>query len=270
MSSTVKKLIKSGGGVCATLRDSAGRTPLHYLVDKLFVLAPLRHDDSASILKTLVRHGTDVNARDNNGQTALHITIQMGLARSEPHKSWEDLLAMTSLLLNFADVNMDDKFGSTALHYLAKGNPSDNNIIAKEAISAITLILDKGGNINSRDMDQSTPLHGVLGRPHAQSVQYALELAKFMISQGADIDAMDKHGETPLFCAIQAAVYFSDHSNYADACLQLIDSGAKNLDATSNEGSTMLHYAARIPPSESTQALLETFGRLRYRYQCEG
>ncbi|KAJ6677382.1 ACYL-COA-BINDING DOMAIN-CONTAINING PROTEIN 2 [Salix viminalis] len=59
----VNNLIKCiDGGVSVNLKDSEGRTPLHWAVDR----------GHLNIAEVLVGKNADINAKDNDGQTPLH------------------------------------------------------------------------------------------------------------------------------------------------------------------------------------------------------
>jgi hypothetical protein len=62
-----------------------------------------------------------------------------------------------------------------------------------------------------------------------------LDMASFLLSQGADIDALDSLGWTPLHCACEAG--------HLRVCEFLLDRGA-NTSIKSNDGNLALHYIA--------------------------
>lgn len=82
------------------LQDSDGYTALHYAV--------YSSDISCEILSCLIGIGADVNARTNNGVTPLMIAAEEG-----------HINAVTSLVKCGANVDLQDKYGNTALHYAA-------------------------------------------------------------------------------------------------------------------------------------------------------
>ena len=82
------------------LEDSDGYTALHYAV--------YSSDISCEILSCLIGIGADVNARTNNGVTPLMIAAEEG-----------HINGVTSLVKCGANVDLQDKYGNTALHYAA-------------------------------------------------------------------------------------------------------------------------------------------------------
>ena len=83
------------------LQDSDGYTALHYAV--------YSSDISCEILSCLIGIGADVNARTNN----VNVTPLM-IAAEEGH-----INGVTSLVKCGANVDLQDKYGNTALHYAA-------------------------------------------------------------------------------------------------------------------------------------------------------
>ncbi|CAH3178494.1 unnamed protein product [Porites lobata] len=91
-------LIKHGANV--DLQDSDGYKALHFAVHG--------SDISSEIFSCLIGIGADVNARTNNGVTPLMIAAEEG-----------HINAVTSLVKCGANVDLQDKYGNTALHYAA-------------------------------------------------------------------------------------------------------------------------------------------------------
>ena len=130
----------------------------------------------------LVDKGADVNAKCNNGSTALGIAV-----------GHEDIEIVKFLISKGADVNVMPKHGAfTMLHIAA----------AKANIEIIELLVSAGADVNAANTSGYTPLHWTTAPYMYMSdgtVQYAdVEIAKFLVSAGADVHAKNNDGKTPL------------------------------------------------------------------------
>ncbi|MFP3030265.1 MAG: ankyrin repeat domain-containing protein [Wolbachia sp.] len=91
-------------------------------------------------------------------------------------------------------------------------------------------LLKKGADINAKDDKGWTPLHEAASKG-------SLELAKLFVKERADVNAKNNKGWTPLHEAVQ-----SGHSNIVEF---LIDTNGTDIEAKSNnEKNTPLHVAA--------------------------
>ncbi|AET72878.1 hypothetical protein PGAG_00424 [Phaeocystis globosa virus 12T] len=118
----------------------------------------------------------------------------------------------------------------TLLHISAENGNLD---ITKGLIKLLT---DKGKktNISAGDTIQQTPLH--IAASKLTDGHY--EIANLLIKNGANIDAIDNYGETPLFLAVKA--------NNIEMVKLLIEKGAETNIENKTQNSIM-HYAAEIP-----------------------
>ncbi|MCC6003801.1 MAG: ankyrin repeat domain-containing protein [Thermofilum sp.] len=169
----VRKLLRKGANVNAKYGDS-DLTPLHWA-------AFLGHVD---VVRLLLEHGAEVNARNKYGETPLHRAAAYGRAD-----------AARLLLEHGADVNARDEYGWTPLHVAALQGRAD---VAR-------LLLEHGADVNVRttgaivfveDFTKSTysgvtPLHLAAYGGHA-------EIARLLLERGADPSIRDKDGRTPL------------------------------------------------------------------------
>lgn len=123
------------------------------------------------------RGGKDMlHDSDEEGWTPLHSAVSCG------HE------ATTSLLLSMgADVNCANSGGRTPLHYAAsKGKP----LLVRQLLQA-------GAAVNAVDATGSTPLHRAVSTGR-------VEAARVLVEEGrAKVDAKDKAGCTPLLLAVQ-------------------------------------------------------------------
>ena len=99
---------------------------------------------------------------------------------------------------------------------------------AERGLPKIALVLiRRGANVNARRPDRfDTPLHFASNA----------EVARVLIEHGAEFEALDWSGRTPLHWAAQFGL--------VDVADLLIQSGAE-VDRQENDGSTPLHWAAR-------------------------
>lgn len=106
-------------------------------------------------------------------------------------------------------------------------------------LKIIQYLIDKGADVNATNEDGTTPLHLV-------AYQEAVEL---LLKNGADIEAKNKDGETPLIISI-----FNQDSE--EVIERLLMAGA-NIKAKNNDGQTALDIANMREEDEYAQILKE-------------
>jgi|GEM_PF-2329022 len=138
------------------------------------------------------------------------------------------------------------------------GEPLDNdrldcelkNLLAQAGIyrksdaywKRIMKIVDGGADVNAQSRtDHSTALD-------VASMVGKLEVCKFLMEKGANIDSRDGLGETPLMHAA--------HCGKHEICVLLVENGA-DVNATNNGGCTALMYAAKANDIAGCKVLLE-------------
>ena len=103
------------------------------------------------------------------------------------------------------------------------------------------LLLEKGADLEAKDDDGQTPLE--------VAVQYYEPLlVKFLLERGADLEAKDGHGQTPLMAAVQKSIRKTVYLFY--------EKGA-NLEAKDNDSQTPLVMAVRSGRCDNVKSLLE-------------
>ena len=142
--------------------------------------------ERAAVLRLLDR-GADIDARDEQGRTALHRAA--GSCFQVGQRICRGVVA--ALLDRGADVDARDAGGSTPLHLAAGWY--DSGVVVE--------LLRRGADVDARDDEGRTPLHvaaeyGVAGRFSFFNPRGTVSLE--LLQRGAVLDVRDADGRTPL------------------------------------------------------------------------
>jgi len=215
-------------------RNKDGQTPLHIAID---FLRP-REQDPTEIVEFLIENGADVNATDQEGRTPLFmcsvkryssiidVLLEHGADVNAVNKHGETLLfehnitpqVTEQLLHRGVDVNTVNRYGETPLHRAVHKKLN------------VQFLISHGANIEAIDGRGQTPIGTAVRYQHFESFtalfhananlsivdkqgETLLHLAarsenitRFLIECGANIDAVDNFGQTPLLTAAQCRV----------------------------------------------------------------
>ena len=188
-------------------------------------------------VKSLLNKGANINAKNSVGETLLIISIE--------HKCKE----ITNLLLQKgADVNIkqntytmtEDQLPSYLKQFISKpaktiivgGRSALHLAVFKDDMDLIDTLLAKGANIDAVDAQGETPLS------HAV-IDGQIEIIKLLLSKGANVNIKNhEFGMTPLHLAV--IIPFDCKTEIINL---LLEHGA-DIDAVTNKGDTAIQYAA--------------------------
>jgi len=227
-------------GADATRANADGRTPLHLSIlsdspDAVSLLFPHEGDrerrtllgntflhyavvvDSVPIAEMLVQWGAVPDTGDRRGRTPLADAVFDG-----------KLEMATFLVEHGASVHQGDSKGRMPLH-LACRNPE-----------IVQMLLDKGADPMVRSRLRHTPLHfACAGR--------AVAAASLLLRAGADVNAQDEEGGTPLMAAVKGVSDGEDEEPGEESCavlLRLLFEYRCDASLFDRDGRSALHFAA--------------------------
>jgi ankyrin repeat protein len=199
----------------------------------------IQNGERAAALEAIHAPGTDVNATQGDGTTALHWAV---------YKVDRELVA--ELLDHGAKADVTNKYGSSPLAEAAKLGDAD----------LVRRLLDAGANVEAPNGDGQTAL---MLAAHIG----ALDVAKLLVERGADVNAKEAWRD-------QTSLIWAVDGNYPELTQFLIDNGADvNVRASANDwgsqitaepraqyrpvgGLTPLLYAARAGCTRCVRSLL--------------
>ena len=135
-------------------------------------------------LEWLINEGVSINARDNEGCTALSHAPE-----------YKDPQIVRLLLEHGAEVDARDNWGQTALFGAATWHKPQN----------VRLLLEHGADVHVRDNGGSTPLMGAAW-PWPFDTE-AVETLTLLLDSGADVNAVDQRGKTALIHLLEDDQY---------------------------------------------------------------
>ena len=173
------------------------------------------------IAKLLLANGANVNVKDEDNITALHLAAQNG-----------HLEIAKFLVENGANVNVKDEDNVTALHLAAQNGHT----------GIVSLLIANDVDIDVKISDGRTSLRIAAEKGY-------IEIAKLLIEKGANVDEKDNYGQTP-FCA--AANKYEENS---EMIRLLIEKGA-NIEDSDNLGRRFITY---LLPKEKRQEVVDYY-----------
>jgi len=215
-------------------------------------------------VKAAIAHGADVNVKNKYGDTPISwasrnghadvvkMLLDHGVKINDKNELLRDasmgglLWLVRDMLAKDANVNATNKWGRTALYGASWEGHTD----------VVKLLLTHNANVNARNKDGDTPLRWAAWKGHSEIVKILLThgakisdknemlrnaagggllwLVQDMLTKGADVNAEDQYGNTPL--------HWASMKNHADVVRLLLTHNA-NVNVRNRNGKTPLMVA---------------------------
>jgi ankyrin repeat protein len=276
--STVVQALLSGG-TDVSIRNIDGKTALYLAVE----------EGRMELIPLLLSYQSDVFAADNEGITPFERALEIGnpmlssLITPETvfqtdsagntilHKAVEhyaDIKTITLILEHRAVINARNREGDTSLHLAVRLNETETG----------ELLISRGADIFAPNARGETPLYLVFHSPGGirrwminshtvisrdglgngvlhYAAQWKIDTQiPYIVQQGADLEARNAAGETPLFVAVK----YAGEGNSADSTIKALVSAGASLNSRDNLGNSLLHAAVRWNSREAAQTLINT------------
>ncbi len=282
--------VLAAGGVALEAKDADGRTALH-------LAARGNYTDAA---QALIERGARLDAKEARGAGPLHLAAQTGAAgtatlllEKRAHVNSLDNSGLTPL-----DWAEDCHQHEVARLLRARGGKLSDprrhllfETAKKGDLARARQLVAQGAAVNSRDLRGRNPLHyaamkcdkklnhllymGAVFEPDPFYEKRDLfrcekryghgQTAQFLVAAGADVNARDAFGWTPLHCAAS--------ENNSEVARILLENGADPNAAAAKcrfpllytEGKTPLHYAASRGHKEVVELLVRAGANINAR-----
>lgn len=185
-----------------------------------FALVSAAREGETESVRALLRHGVQVNAKDDSGATALLAGASNG------HGETVQLLISAG-----ADVKARNNIGRTALL----------SAVANGYVEIVRALMKAGADVNAKDEDHKTALMLAASAGHA-------DMTQLLIHSGAEVNAASASGDTALMAAARGG--------HTEVVRLLAEAGAK-LEAKNQSGDSALKMAAALKHAETVRALRE-------------
>jgi len=213
-------------GADPNLRDYTGETAL---------MRAAKWNSNPEILELLIKNGADLNLKDNLGKTALDHAIE------------ENKKINISILKNYSDRNKNSLSLTTKLNSIVCQNPYDfdinkvNNLLNSPGAKEIA-------NIRFAELENSTILHLLAGRKIDDEKQQTeqLKLISYLLKLGADINAKNEIGNTPLTIAAMRG---------DDVLVTFLLKNGADSNLENNYGCTPIFYAVKTGRKDIVELL---------------
>lgn len=217
----IRYLIEKGADVNAIGRCN----PLHYKVGETPLYIACK-SGNLEIIKLLLDNGAYIESENHIGGSQYEKPLHVAVIKGQNE-------VVRELLQRGAAADIRNSKGGTPAHFYYSNLRGDFDY---NAITNLRILLEHNPDIlHMIDDEGNTPLH--------MAARFRLyRIVDFFVSQGADVNARNDKGETPLLLACQWPSSNFNLSTGESTVSYLVEHGA-DINAETNEGKTALYFA---------------------------
>lgn len=205
------------------------------------------------IIKLLISYDTDIDAKNFNGETYLHLAVKNNL---------QDIVE--DLIKKGADVNSKTLSKQTVLHLAFqgkneqmikhilkyeilidsqddKGDTALHSAINMQSVEFTKIVLEKGASVNTTNNFGLTPLHSAVLNNNS-------ELVELLLKYGVHVNVVTSEKKNPLHLAV---------ANNSLKIAKLLLKNQVNINDTTDMGITALHTAVITGSIEMVKLLID-------------
>ncbi|KAJ5072616.1 ankyrin repeat protein [Anaeramoeba ignava] len=193
-----------------------------------------KNENSFEIIKFLIEKGADINAKNYQNQIPLHLACQ--------YQQNENTFQIIKFLVeNKADINAKNYQNQTPLHIVCQYQQNENTF------QIIKFLVENKADINVKSKYDQIPLHLIC----QYQQQNSLRIIKFLIENGADFNSIDVFDQTFLHFACQC-----QHENVIQVLKYLIKKGV-DINAKTKDNQTALHFTCEYQRNENSFEIIK-------------
>lgn len=197
----------AGGDVDAA--DQLGNTALHYAADGVHV----------ELAALLLRHGADANAANRRLMAPLHFAVDKSRPRlvelllttgradanAQDFQGNTPLIVLTGLSASDLDEYDDDDDDDAEDQHEDDGNQGyvsneDDDVSSSASHRVAELLIKAGADVDAANFAGVTPLHQAMRR-------FDTDMMELLIRRGADVNLVNRFGDAPLHQAARLALF---------------------------------------------------------------
>ena len=268
-------------------RDGQGWTALMHAADKGYALmvpplleagadTEIRAADGATALfmaalhghtgtiDLLMKAGAEVSIEGPKGKTAMEVA-RARYGEPEAAMKAGEPLSVIALLGGKTWEEVKDDEVVAFVYEAAKAGDTDTIVDAfltafyAGDAEAVNALVEAGADVNARNESGWTPLHGAISASHLEGV-------KVLVKSGADVNARNESGNISLHSV--GSYYTTLREERVEVVRILIAAGA-DVDARNGGGETPLHSFAVSGPAEAVEVLIEAGADVNVRSKLD-